>query len=92
MYHLKFTTAFKKHYKLMKKRGYDMDLLDNVIDILRQGKKLDPKYKDHPLKGDFSDFRECHILSDWLLIYRIDGDILILTLSDTGTHSDLLGI
>lgn len=92
MYRLKFTTAFKKNYKLMKKRGYDMDLLDSVVDDLRQGKKLDKKYKDHPLKGNLSDFRECHILPDWLLLYRIDKDILTLTLSDTGTHSDLLGI
>lgn len=89
MYTLKFTTAFKKSYKLMKKRGLDLSLLDEVIDLLRQGISLDEKYRDHELSGSFKGFRECHIKPDWLLIYLIENDILTLTLVDTGTHSDI---
>ena len=89
MYQVKFTTTFKKSYKLMKKRGLDISLLDNVIDLLRQGKQLDEKYKDHALSGNFVGFRECHIKPDWLLVYLLENDILTLTLVDTGTHSDI---
>ena len=89
MYTVKFTSSFKKSYKLMKKRGLNVTLLDDVVDILRQGKILDEKYKDHVLKGDFAGFHECHIKPDWLLIYLIEDDILTLTLVDTGSHSDL---
>ena len=89
MYTLKFTTAFKKSYKLMKKRGLDLYLLDQVVDILRRGIPLDEKYRDHELTGSFKGFRECHIKPDWLLIYLVEKDILTLTLVDTGTHSDL---
>ena len=89
MYEVKFTNAFKKSYKLMKKRGLDIFLLDEVVDTLRQGKKLDDKYHDHALTGNYQGFRECHIKPDWLLIYLIENDILTLTLVDTGSHSDL---
>lgn len=89
MYQVKFTTTFKKSYRLMKKRGLDISLLDNVIDLLRQGKQLDEKYKDHALSGNFIGFRECHIKPDWLLVYLLENDILTLTLVDTGTHSDI---
>lgn len=88
-YHLKFTTAYKKGYKRAKKRGLNMDLLDDVVDNLRNGKKLDAKYHDHLLHGDLEGFRECHIQPDWLLVYLIEDDILTLTLTDTGTHSDI---
>ena len=73
----------------MKKRGLDIRLLDNVIDMLRQGQTLDIKYRDHALIGNYEGYRECHIKPDWLLIYYIENDILTLTLSDTGSHSDL---
>ena len=73
----------------MKKRGLDISLLDEVVDTLRQGKKLDDKYHDHALTGNYQGFRECHIKPDWLLIYLIENDILTLTLVDTGSHSDL---
>lgn len=73
----------------MKKRGLDIRLLDNVIDMLRQGQTLDIKYRDHALTGNYEGYRECHIKQDWLLIYYIENDILTLTLSDTGSHSDL---
>ena len=89
MYQVKFTTAYKKSYKLMQKRGLDMTALDNVVDTLRQGKTLDEKYRDHALAGNFIGFRECHIKPDWLLIYLIENNILTLTLVDTGSHSDL---
>ena len=89
MYEVKFTSAFKKSYKLMKKRGLDLSLLDGVIDKLRQGKELEEKHRDHALTGNFAGFRECHIKPDWLLIYLIENDILTLTLVDTGTHADL---
>ncbi len=92
MYRVKFTNAFKKSYKLMKKRGLDVSLLDNVVDILRQGKKLDEKYRDHSLGGNYQGFRECHIKPDWLLIYLRENDILTLTLVDTGSHSDLFNL
>lgn len=89
MYQVKFTTAYKKVYKLMKKRGLDISLLDEVVDLLRQGRQLEERYRDHGLTGDLAGFRECHIKPDWLLIYLIENDILTLTLIDTGSHSDL---
>ncbi len=89
---VKFTAAYKKSYKLMKKRGKNLALLDEVIDVLRQGKALEEKYRDHELKGVYKGFRECHIQPDWLLIYLIENDILTLTLVDTGSHSDLLNM
>ena len=76
----------------MQKRGYNIQELDDVIDTLRQGKVLDAKYKDHALKGNLEGFRECHIRPDWLLLYLKEDDILVLTLTDTGTHSDILGL
>ena len=84
------TTQFKKDYKLAKKRGYDISLLEEVIDKLLREIPLEEKYKDHALIGNYLGFRECHIQSDWLLIYAINHDELILTVSRTGTHSDLL--
>ena len=89
MYQVKFTTAYKKAYKLMKKRGLDISLLDEVVDLLRQGRQLEERCRDHGLTGDLAGFRECHIKPDWLLIYLIENDILTLTLIDTGSHSDL---
>lgn len=91
-YVIKFTSAYKKSYKLMKKRRLDISLLDDVVDTLRQGKILEEKYHDHELKGKLKGFRECHIQPDWLLIYLIEDDILTLTLVDTGSHSDLLNM
>jgi mRNA interferase YafQ len=88
---LKTTSRFRKDYKLAKKRGFDLSLLEAVIDTLLEEKLLDPKYKDHALLGDYAGFRECHILPDWLLIYSIHHQALILTASRTGTHADLFG-
>ena len=83
------TNRFKKDLRLAKKRGYNVELLDNVVDTLAAKQPLDEKYLDHPLSGDYAGFRECHILPDWLLIYRVDEDELFLLLSRTGSHSDL---
>ena len=89
MYTVKFTSAFKKSYKLMKKRGLDLSLLNEVIEALALGRSLESKYRDHALKGAYEGFRECHIQPDWLLIYYVENDILTLTLVDTGSHADL---
>ena len=86
-----WTTKFKKDYKLAIKRRMDIDLLDDVIRILSRGEKLPDKNKDHELGGDWAGHRECHIQPDWLLIYRVEDDVLVLTLTRTGTHSDLFG-
>lgn len=88
-YHVKFTNAYKKGYKRAKKRGLNLQLIDDVVDELRQGHKLGAKYREHALHGNWEGFRECHIQPDWLLIYLIEDDILTLTLSETGTHSEL---
>ena len=89
-YEVKFTSAFKKSYKLMMKRGLDISELDRVVYTLSQGEALAERYRDHALTGNFAGFRECHIKPDWLLIYLIQNDILTLTLVDTGSHSDIL--
>ena len=84
-----WTGQFKKDYKLAMKRHMNIDLLDDVIRQIADGKELDKKFKDHELSGNWKEHRECHIQPDWLLIYRIDDDVVTLTLSRTGTHSDL---
>ena len=88
-YHIKFTNAYKKSYKRAKKRGLNLKLLDNVVEALGQGHKLDAKYRDHALHGNWEGFRECHIQSDCLLVYLVENDILTLTLVETGTHADI---
>ena len=86
-----WTSQFKKDYKAAMKSHLDMDLLDGVIMSLANREELDPKYKDHSLSGNWKSFMECHIKPDWLLIYRIENDKLILTLARTGSHSNLFG-
>ena len=85
------TGTFKKDYKLAMKRGLKISLLDDIITALAMGEALPEKNKDHALTGNWTGHRECHILPDWLLIYRIEEDVLVLTLTRTGTHSDLFG-
>lgn len=89
MYTIKFTSRFAKDLKRAAKRGHDLKLLQKVIDTLAAGKPLPVKYRDHALKGDYTGCRECHIEPDWLLIYQINNNVLVLTLLHTGTHSDL---
>ncbi|MCD7739968.1 MAG: type II toxin-antitoxin system YafQ family toxin [Candidatus Gastranaerophilales bacterium] len=73
----------------MQKRSYDMSKFKHIIEILQTGKELSPKYLDHSLTGKYKGCRECHIQPDWLLVYRIIEDELVLLLMATGTHSDL---
>ena len=88
-YVVKFTTQFKKDFKLAMKRGFKMDLLEDVITLLAMGEVLPDKNKDHALTGNWVGHRECHIQPDWLLVYKVDKDELILNLLRTGSHSDL---
>lgn len=90
-YTVKFTTQFKKDYKLAIKRGLKIGLLEDIVTTLAMGELLPEKNKDHSLSGNWAGYRECHILPDWLLVYRIENDVLVLTLARTGTHSDLFG-
>ena len=89
MYTVKPTTRFQKDVKMAAKRGYQIDLLTDAIKTLAAGEALAESYKDHPLKGNYAGCRECHITPDWLLIYEVAVDELILYLTRTGTHSDL---
>lgn len=88
-YKVAASATFRKEYKLAKKRGHNMKLLDDLIRALARGEKLPDKHKDHLLRGKWGGHRECHIQPDWLLIYRIEDDVLVLTLIHTGTHRDL---
>ena len=88
-YIVKTTTRFKKSVKQMEKRGKSHIKLLEVVNKLAMGETLPPQYRDHALTGTFIGFRDCHIENDWVLIYKIQNDVLILTLADTGTHSDL---
>lgn len=84
-----YSSQFKKDYKRMKKQGKSVELLLDVVEILAGEGALDPKYQDHALAGGYIGHRECHVQPDWLLIYKIDGGQLLLTLTRTGTHSEL---
>ena len=89
MLELASTAQYRRDFKRIVRRGLNTALLKEVIQQLCEQKTLDPKHKDHPLKGSYAGLRECHIQPDWLLIYEIDGDSLILTTTRTGTHDDL---
>ena len=88
-YRIVQTGKFKKDLKAVIKRGYNIALLEVVVDTLASGQELPMKYKDHALIGNYKGCRECHITPDWLLIYEVDGNELILYLTRTGSHSDL---
>ena len=90
-YDVSWTGQFKKDYKLARKRNLNIELLDEIIRKLARGEELPKENRDHALSGNWSGYRKCHIQSDWLLIYRIEEGLLILTLTRTGTHSDLFG-
>lgn len=89
MLEIVLSNRFKKDLKLAAKRGYNLERLNDVVNLLAAQEKLPEKYKDHELIENYVGFRECHIQPDWLLVYRIQSDALILFLSRTGTHSDL---
>ena len=88
-YKVIWTSKFKKDYKNAIKRGYKIELLDEAIRLLAKEGKLPEKYKEHELTGNWKGFKECHVTPDWLLIYSLCNDVLVLTLSRTGSHSDL---
>lgn len=89
MYKIFPSTKFKKDLRAALKRGYNMALMNVVVTMLAEGKVLPEKYRDHALKGNYEGCRECHITPDWLLVYEVSDDELILYLTRTGTHSDL---
>lgn len=88
-YKVVMSSRFSRDLKILARRGYDLNNIKFVVEELANGKKLDPKYKDHQLQGDYTGKRECHILPDWLLIYEIRDEELLLYLVRTGSHSDL---
>ena len=88
---IRTSTKFRRDYKRIRACGYNLDLLDKAVSILAEQKTLPLEYLDHPLSGNWSGFRECHIQSDWLLIYKTESKSLLLLLMRTGTHSDLFG-
>ena len=89
LYKIDRSSKFKHEYRKIAKRGNNMDLLEDVITLLAHDIPLPQKYHDHALKGNWLGYRECHIAPDWLLIYKIEADVLILVLQRTGSHSDL---
>ena len=90
-YSIERTAQFKRDFKLAEKQGLDMTELAKVIMILANGDRLPDKYRDHELQGNYKGYRECHIEPDWLLIYKISSNILVLSLVRTGSHSRLFG-
>ena len=87
MYRIDFTNAFKADVKRARKRGLDIESLEKIVDDLQKGIPLEPKHRDHALGGNYTGSRECHIKPDWLLVYYILEEWLVL--KRTGTHSDL---
>ena len=83
------TTRFRRDLRRMRRRGKDVQKLQAVVRLLVHEQPLAPRYRDHPLVGDWLGYRDCHIEPDWLLIYKIDREKATLTLARTGTHSEL---
>lgn len=89
MYLIKTTSRFKKDLRAIAESGRDLSRIARVVEWLANGDTLPAHYRDHKLVGDWLGHRECHIAPDWLLIYKKHEDVLVLTLTRTGTHSDL---
>jgi len=89
IYEVKETSQFKKDYRLAKRRGQNIQLLKDIIIQLANDQPLPEKNRDHALAGDWKGFRECHVTPDWLLVYKKENDVLVLTLTRVGSHSDL---
>ena len=85
------TAQYRKDRRLAIRRGQNIALLDEIIQKLLEIKPLEPKHRDHALSGKFIGFRECHVSPDWLLVYKIENDTLVLTAFRTGTHVDIFG-
>ncbi len=90
-YEVRHTAAFKRDYKLAIRRHLPVENLHAVVEKLKNGVTLPPSNRDHALSGRWANHRECHVAPDWLLIYQIHGDVLVLELTRTGSHSDLFG-
>ena len=91
-YNLRVSNRYKKHIKQIAKRNIEnVKKINDVVHILQKGETLEERFKDHPLVGNWIGHRECHVLPDLLLIYKIVENVLILELVDTGSHSDLFG-
>lgn len=88
-YEVKLTGQFKRDLKLAKKQGKDIDKLFQVISTIAEGKKLDAKYRDHGLSGNYAGCRECHVEPDWLLVYEVIDRVLVLAIYRIGSHSEL---
>ena len=88
-YKIKTTNKFQKDLKRIEKRGYNLKHLSDVVKIIASGEALPAKYRDHSRGGNYKSYRECHITPDWLLIYELTEDDMVLYLTRTGTHSDL---
>lgn len=89
MLEIVMSNRFKRDLKLAARRGYNFELLNEIVNKLAQRELLPEKNRDHALSGDYAGCRECHIAPDWLLVYQVADDELILYLMRTGTHSDL---
>ena len=89
MYRIGYTSRFKKDFKRCKKRGLDISILEKTIEILRLNGILPQIYKPHKLTGNYTDCWECHLQTDWLLIWQLNDTELILLFMNTGIHSDL---
>ena len=91
MLQIRFHSRFEKDYRALKKRGLPVNELWKAVKLLQDGKPLEARYRDHRLidSGEYLNVRECHIRPDWLLIYQINREELVLLLLRTGTHSDL---
>ncbi|MCF0242003.1 MAG: type II toxin-antitoxin system YafQ family toxin [Treponema sp.] len=88
-YFIEYTSAVKRDLKRAKKRNLKLDEFEKVVKMIAKGEPLPENYNDHELVGNWKNHRECHIRPDWLLIYQIKDDILVLELTRTGSHSDL---
>ena len=89
MYKIEVTNRFKQNLKKLQKSGFNMKILNDVIDMLANGKILPEKYRNHPLKGKYKGYYDCHILPDLVLVYKIEKERLVLILFDIDTHSNL---
>jgi mRNA interferase YafQ len=85
------SNRFKRDYNTLIRRGFDITRLDAVVLLLLRQVLLEPRHRDHPLKGKWRGYRSCHIADDWVLVYKVDGERLRLMLSRTGTHVDVYG-
>mgnify|MGYP002624795163 FL=1 len=89
MYSVVLKSRFRKDYARCARRGWDMSVVDDAMRVLASGQRLPPTFRDHPLKGNMSGCRECHIAPDWLLVYRKIENMLVLEFISTGTHREL---